>query len=395
MRARFATTAFILLAATDVAAGFASTPRTTWSRMVSPPRKRDHAAAPHPFHSRPASTTTTTALPASRHLLPVLSYAGLASVTAGALHLVQPFLAGQGVALVGGCVAVPAGFVLLQLLLMGGSGVAKHMGGVPADASLTALAHDAAAAVGVPPPRHVFEIARQEPNAFAASGLFGSSQTTVAVTSGLRGALTTRELQAVLAHEMGHLRHDDVARNMHVAVAAAGLGGIYKAGRILLDASFSDKKESKSEKDKNEGGGAALGLALMAGGLGAQALAHLAQLAASRGSELQADRAAAEAYGADALISALRKIDAAAARAPADLRASGAAAGLMAHAMISGGPSDSSSASAAAATSGADGGVGFFGRLGRMLSTHPPTSARVQALENAAAAGLVPASHSD
>ena len=395
MRARFATTAFILLAATDVAAGFASTPRTTWSRMVSPPRKRDHAAAPHPFHSRPASTTTTTALPASRHLLPVLSYAGLASVTAGALHLVQPFLAGQGVALVGGCVAVPAGFVLLQLLLMGGSGVAKHMGGVPADASLTALAHDAAAAVGVPPPRHVFEIARQEPNAFAASGLFGSSQTTVAVTSGLRGALTTRELQAVLAHEMGHLRHDDVARNMHVAVAAAGLGGIYKAGRILLDASFSDKKESKSEKDKNEGGGAALGLALMAGGLGAQALAHLAQLAASRGSELQADRAAAEAYGADALISALRKIDAAAARAPADLRASGAAAGLMAHAMISGGPSDSSSASAAAATSGADDGVGFFGRLGRMLSTHPPTSARVQALENAAAAGLVPASHSD
>ena len=396
MRARFATTAFILLAATDVAAGFASTPRTTWSRMVSPPRKRDHAAAPpRPFHSRPASTTTTTALPASRHLLPVLSYAGLASVTAGALHLVQPFLAGQGVALVGGCVAVPAGFVLLQLLLMGGSGVAKHMGGVPADASLTALAHDAAAAVGVPPPRHVYEIARQEPNAFAASGLFGSSQTTVAVTSGLRGALTTRELQAVLAHEMGHLRHDDVARNMHVAVAAAGLGGIHKAGRILLDASLSDKKESKSEKDKNQGGGAALGLALMAGGLGAQALAHLAQLAASRGSELQADRAAAEAYGADALISALRKIDAAAARAPADLRASGAAAGLMAHAMISGGPSDSSSASAAAATSGADGGVGFFGRLGRMLSTHPPTSARVQALENAAAAGLVPASHSD
>ena len=396
MRARFAT-AFILLAATDVAAGFASMPRPTWSRTVSLPwRSRVTQAHPRPFHTAP--TSTTTALPASRHLLPVLSYAGLASVTAGALHLVQPFLTGQGVALVGGCVAVPAGFVLLQLLLMGGSGVAKHMGGVPADASLTALAHDAAAAVGVPPPRHVFEIARQEPNAFAASGLFGSSQTTVAVTSGLRGALTTRELQAVLAHEMGHLRHNDVARNMHVAVAAAGLGGIYKAGRILLDASLrSDKKESKSEKDKNEGGGAALGLALMAGGLGAQAVAHLAQLAASRGSELQADRAAAEAYGADALISALRKIDAAAARAPADLRASGAAAGLMAHAMISGGPSDSSSASAAAATSGADGGVGFFGRLGRMLSTHPPTSARVQALENAAAAGLVPASarHSD
>ena len=118
----------------------------TWPRHMA-------ASMAGPFHrSRPASTTTTTALPASRHLLPVLSYAGLASVTAGALHLVQPVLTGQGVALVGGCVALPAAFVLLQLMLMGGSGVAKRMGGVPADASLTALAHDAAAAVGVPPP---------------------------------------------------------------------------------------------------------------------------------------------------------------------------------------------------------------------------------------------------
>ena len=92
---------------------------------------------------------------------------------------------------------------------------------------------------------------------------------------------------------MGHLRHHDVARNMHVAVAAAGLGGIYQAGRMLFDASLRPtrprKKESKDDKDKDESvGGAGLGLALMAGGLGAQAVAHLAQLAASRGSELQA-----------------------------------------------------------------------------------------------------------
>ena len=85
------------------------------------------------------------------------------------------------------------------------------------------------------------------------------------------------------------------------------------------------------------------------------------------------------------------QIDAAAARAPADLRASGAAAGLMAHAMISDGPDSESSVSAAAAAKGADGGVGFFGRLGRVLRTHPPTAERVHALEMAAAAGLVPA----
>ena len=47
---------------------------------------------------------------------------------------------------------------------------------------------------------------------------------TVAVTDGLTSILTDDELRAVLAHEMGHVRHDDVQRNMHVAIAAIGLG---------------------------------------------------------------------------------------------------------------------------------------------------------------------------
>merc|ERR1719152_173076 len=116
----------------------------------------------------------------------------------------------------------------------------------------------------------------------------------------------------------------------------------------------------------DEGSSAGLGLVLMAAGLGAQALAHVAQLAASRGSELLADRAAAEAYGADALISALTKIDAAAARAPRDLRAS-AEAGLMAHAMFSGG---SDGAAAFAMPSGF--GLQTVGRMvGRRLERLP------------------------
>ena len=137
-------TACFLLQATDVVTGISS--------MAA-------ARPPRPFHrSSPASTTTdataattTTHFALPTHMLPVLSYAGLASVTAGAFHLVQPVLAGQGVALVGGCVVMPAAFVLAQLLLTGGAGVATRMGGVPADAGLTALAHDAAAAVGVKP----------------------------------------------------------------------------------------------------------------------------------------------------------------------------------------------------------------------------------------------------
>merc|ERR1719409_591460 len=167
--------------------------------------------------------------------------------------------------------------------------------------------------------------------------MFGGGGT-VAVTSGLRSILTTDELKAVLAHEMGHLRHRDVARNMHVAIASAGLGGIYSAGRVLLDSSSRRRRSSRSKKKDDDGdSSAALGLALVGVGLTSQALAHGLQLAASRNSELEADRAAAEAFGAATLISALRKISSEAAVRPSDLRSSRTAK-LMAHAMISDGP---------------------------------------------------------
>merc|ERR1719421_2035461 len=170
------------------------------------------------------------------------------------------------------------------------------MGGTPADASLTAMAREAAEAVGIPPPEAVFEIPAREPNAFAASNLWAGSST-VAVTSGLRSALTANELKAVLAHEMGHLQDKDVS-----------------------------------------GSGAGAGLALMAAGLATQATAHFVRLSASRSSEFKADVAAARAFGADTMISALKKIDSTAASQPADLR-NNKAASAYAFAMISDGAS--------------------------------------------------------
>ena len=371
----------ILLAPADAGFAFSSGSRLPITLQNHRPRSQPSkvAATPAKLPAGHGFAAMRSKLRGAHAVLPTLSYAGLASVTVGAAYIVQPAFttAWHGVALVGGFVGVPAAFLLAQLLISGGTGIAKRMGGEPADAKLTSLAHEAAAAVGVPPPKYVYEIPKFEPNAFAASGLGGAKDTTVAVTKGLRRTLSTTEMKAVLAHEMGHLRHRDVSRNMHIAIAAAGLGGVYEAGRFLLDSSR--RGSDKSSSDKDEGSSAGIGLALMAGGFAAQAVAHLSQLAASRSSELQADLAAAEAFGADALISALQKIDAAAARAPADLRQSGAA-GLMAHAMISDGPSD---------TKAAKGKVGFFGRLSGALRTHPPTHERVEALEQAAKAGLV------
>lgn len=297
-------------------------------------------------------------------------------LTAGAISLVKP-LAWQGVALVSGCVGFPVVLMAGELILMGGAGVAKAMGGAPtSDRRLHELASKAAAAVDVPEPK-VYLVESREPNAFAASSLLGAD-TTVAVTSGLREVLTDEELGAVLAHEMGHLRHRDVVRNMHIATAAAGMGGLYEAGRLLLDSTTREKR-SRSKKSEGEGGGALVGLGLMGAGLVSQGVAHMFRLAASRTAELKADRAAAEVFGADAMVSALKKIQAHASRRPADLRG-GRAGRAYAHLMISDGPSSSMSKKD----------QGMLEKIGNALRTHPPVDERVAALEKAAANGEVP-----
>jgi len=256
-------------------------------------------------------------------------------------------------------------------------GIAERMGGYPADAQLVEYACEAADAVGVAPPDSVIELDAAEPNAFAASNLFAASRT-VAVTRGLREKLSPTELRAVLAHEMGHHRNRDVVRNMHLAIATAGMAGVYEAGRIILNARDRNSETSQSDSD-GEGGAATLGLALLAAGLMTQCLANLARLCASREAELQADRAAAAAFGADAMISALRKIDRLAAQRPADLRESKEGSAF-AFAMISDGESGESAEE-----------DGWWRKTMRVLRTHPPLEERVAALEQAVADGVVPA----
>jgi Zn-dependent protease with chaperone function len=355
------------------------------------------ARTPHPKAYATPTTKTLSAAPAERHgprfrlpsLHGMLSWTGLAATTAGAMRVVYPLMAWQGVALVGACIAYPVATLGGQILFYGGEGVAKSMGGKPADARLVSMANAAAEAVGVPPPAHVYLIDRSEPNAFAAG--MGHKDSTVAVTSGLEHMLTANELKAVLAHEMGHLRHHDVSKNMQIAVATAGIGGVYQAGRYMFDISGREDSSRSKKEDKDGGSLAGVGLGLMAAGMGTQAVAHLLRLGASRNAELKADRAAAEAFGADNLISALHKINSGAAR-HSDLRSSPEGKRL-AFAMISDGPSEPDSSVAAAPSSTATkekGQKGILKRMGNALRTHPPTDERVAALEMAVERGLVP-----
>lgn len=295
---------------------------------------------------------------------------GVGTATAG-LGLVASAAAGPAAAaVVAGSVALPLTISLAEFTILGGPRIAKLMGGEPADAYLSTLVHDVARDAALPSPSHVFEIPTKEMNAFAA-GMFAHDRT-VAVTSGLRSALSERELKAVIAHEMGHLRHRDVARNMHLAAAAAGLGGLYQGGKMLLRSSNSASSKRSKKKDDSSST-AVLGLGMMAAGIGTQAAAHLIRLGLGRGAEFAADRVAAELYGPDALISALRKIETRGAAAKRD--SLGARGNAFAHLFIAPEPG------VAAAPTTECKPWWHWQSLGRLLSTHPSMDERVEALQ--------------
>merc|ERR1719359_646154 len=155
---------------------------------------------------------------------------------------------------------------------------------------------------------------------------------------------------------------------MHAAIAVAGLGGIYELGRMLMDSQRYRERDSDSD---DEGGTASLALLLMVGGAATRILAHLLQLSISRGAEYDADRVAAELCGADAMISALSKIEKASATAPRD-QALAARGGAFAHAYISNGPSDLPKEEMRA-----------WEKIKRLWSTHPSTADRIAALRRA------------
>ncbi len=152
-------------------------------------------------------------------------------------------------------------------------------------------------------------------NAFAS----GLSRTTgaITVTRGLLEALDDRELTAVLAHELTHIRNGDA----RLAVVAAVFAGVIslpgelmvRAGRLFGQATTttgSRGSSRSSSKSDGKGGGAILlvllALAIM---LLTWALALALRFALSRNREFLADAGAVElTQDPDALIAALRKV---------------------------------------------------------------------------------------
>lgn len=147
-------------------------------------------------------------------------------------------------------------------------------------------------------------------NAYA-SGL-GDADATVTVTRGLVDALSETELEAVLAHELTHLRNRDT-QLLVVAIIFTGLFG-FIADLVFRNLNFplGGLPRSNKEDRESKSSGAAIiviviALAIIALSWG---LSVLARFALSRTREFMADAGAVDlTKNPDAMISALRKIE--------------------------------------------------------------------------------------
>jgi heat shock protein HtpX len=153
-------------------------------------------------------------------------------------------------------------------------------------------------------------------NAFA-SGL-NRRQYSVTVTSGLLAALNDQEIEAVLGHELTHIRNGDV-QLMVVAVIIAGVVGFFGElfFRMFTNLSWnsggrsSSSSSSSSDRDSKGGGGAVLAIIIaVVLIIVAWLLSQVVKLALSRSREFLADAGSVElTKNPDAMITALRKIE--------------------------------------------------------------------------------------
>jgi heat shock protein HtpX len=153
-------------------------------------------------------------------------------------------------------------------------------------------------------------------NAFATG--MNQKQYSITVTTGLIKALNQAELEAVLGHELTHIRNGDV-RLMVIAMIIAGVVSFFgeMIFRMFTNSSYtfsggggsSSSSSSSSGGRKGGGAGAAILIAVVLIFV-AWLLSVVVRLALSRSREFLADAGSVElTKNPDAMISALRKIE--------------------------------------------------------------------------------------
>jgi heat shock protein HtpX len=197
--------------------------------------------------------------------------------------------------------------------------------------------------MGIPMPK-LWVIPEHAPNAFATGR--NPQHSSVAVTAGLLQLMNDREVEAVIAHELGHILNRDILVSSIAATVATAI--TFLARSMMF---FGPRRD-----EEDEGGGLLGGLAMM---ILAPIAAMLIQMAISRTREFGADAAAAKYIGSpEPMISALRRLESYSKQIPMDVSPSSA------HMYII---------------------QPFTGQsLMRLFSTHPATEQRIAALRRLA-----------
>jgi heat shock protein HtpX len=192
--------------------------------------------------------------------------------------------------------------------------------------------------MGIPMPR-LWVIPEDSPNAFATGR--NPQHASVAFTHGLLRLMNDRELEGVIAHELGHVQRRDILISSVAATIAAAIMFMARMAFFF----------GGSRDDDNRGN--ALGAILML--FLAPIAAMLIQMAISRTREYGADAHAAKYTGSpEGLVSALKKLEGYSKRIP--MEASGATAHMFIIKPFSG------------------------EAMMRLFSTHPSTEQRIQRL---------------
>jgi len=166
---------------------------------------------------------------------------------------------------------------------------------------LHSIVNNLALQARLPTPR-VYIVDSDSPNAFATGR--DPKHAAVAVTSGILRMLTRTELEAVLSHELGHVRNRDTLIMTVTATIAGAITMIaHMAQWAMIFGGFGGR-----DNDRGGLGDVVFGLAMI---IIAPIVATIIQLAISRAREFEADATGAQISGQPlALASALEKLEA-------------------------------------------------------------------------------------
>lgn len=242
-------------------------------------------------------------------LLVVLMLA-LAAFVGGAIGLAFAVYGGANAprellpsAIIGLAAALMAGTVASMWSWFGGSNAILRMSGAheidrSVDPQLFNVVDELSIAAGLPMPK-IFIIRDNALNAFASGR--DPEHAAVAITQGLRDRLPRDELQAVLAHEMAHVRHLDIRFSMLMATL---VGLIVFAADVFLRIAFRGALYGggmggrRSRRSGGDGGGGAVMIAVIVLALLLAVVApigaRIIQMTYSRRREYLADAGAVE-----------------------------------------------------------------------------------------------------